>query len=96
MNIVSKGFEWDDGNREKNERKHGVTALECEEVFFNRPVVIARDPWHSQSEERYKALGRTHAKRLLFVALTLRDKKIRVISARPMSRKERLIYEKET
>lgn len=90
-----KGFEWDEGNEDKNEEKHGVTRVECEEVFFNRPLVVAKNPRHSKNEERYTALGHTHGKRLLFIAFTVRSGKIRVISARPMSRKERIGYEKE-
>lgn len=90
-----KGFDWDAGNRDKNEEKHGVTSMECEEIFFNLPHIVAKDPRHSEGEDRYTALGRTQGRRFLFVAFTLRDNKIRVISARPMSRKERKIYEKE-
>lgn len=90
-----KGFEWDEGNRDKNEGKHGVTYIECEEIFFNHPLLVVKDPHHSQAEPRHVALGRTQEKRLLFVAFTIRNEKIRVISARPMSRKERRIYEKE-
>ena len=90
-----KGFEWDSGNSDKNEEKHGVTNLECEEIFFNQPLIVARDPRHSAGEERHTALGRTLGKRLLFVAFTMRAGKIRVISARPMSRKERKTYEEK-
>jgi uncharacterized DUF497 family protein len=95
MLLGLKGFEWDEGNRDKNEKKHGVTSLECEEIFHNRPLIAAKDPRHSTTETRYTALGRTHGKRLLFVAFTVRKDKIRIISARPMSRKERIYYEKE-
>jgi uncharacterized DUF497 family protein len=89
-----KGFEWDEGNRTKNEIKHGVTHIECEEIFFNAPLTF-KDPRHSAKEQRYVALGSTKERRLLFIAFTVRKKKVRVISARPMSRKERLHYEKE-
>ncbi|MBI2346067.1 MAG: BrnT family toxin [Deltaproteobacteria bacterium] len=90
-----KGFDWDAGNTDKNEAKHGVTNLECEEVFFNRPLIVTRNPELLQGEDRYLVLGRTHAKRLLFVVFTRRGERIRVISARPMSRKERILYEQE-
>lgn len=89
-----KGFEWDAGNRTKNEQKHGVTHIECEQVFFNRPLVVAKAPRIAQ-EERFVALGKTHGGRLLCVVCTVRHEKLRVISARPMSRKERKVYEKE-
>lgn len=89
------GFEWDRGNRDKNEQKHGVAFVECEEIFFNRPLIVSEDGSHSQTEVRYFALGKTHGKRLLALVFTVRNHHIRVISARPMSRKERKIYEKE-
>lgn len=78
----------------KNERKHGVTDRESEEIFFNRPLVIARSA-RGESEIRFAALGKTYGSRLLTVVFTLRASKIRVISARPMSRSERKLYEEE-
>jgi len=89
-----EGFEWDPENSAKNERKHGVTDREAEEVFFHRPLIIGRSSKGGE-ETRYAALGKTYASRLLAVIFTVRAKKIRVISARPMSRNERKIYEKE-
>ena len=56
--------------------------MECEQVFFNRPVVVAEDAEHSRQEERLFALGQTDAGRLLFVVFTIRRDLIRVISAR--------------
>jgi uncharacterized DUF497 family protein len=88
------GFDWDRGNQEKNEQKHGVASVECEEVFFNEPLIIKDAPL-SQVETQYFALGKTHGKRLLSLAFAIRRNRVRVISARPMSRKERKIYEKE-
>jgi hypothetical protein len=87
------GFEWDEGNADKNWEKHAVADFECEEVFFNQPLVVRRDPKHSQREARYYALGCTGQARLLFVAFTVRRSLIRVISAREMTRKERRLYE---
>lgn len=87
------GFDWDENNREKNWEKHGVLASECEEVFFNLPLLLQSDPSHSQKEPRYYVLGHTITDRRLFIAFTIRQNKIRVISARDMSRKERSIYE---
>ena len=88
------GFEWDEGNYLKNWLKHQVSASECEEVFFNLPLLLTDDPKHSEIEPRYYVLGQTNNKRLLFVSFTAGDSKIRIISARPMSRKERQIYAK--
>ena len=87
------GFDWDEGNILKNWEKHRVSAVECEQVFFNRPVVLAEDAGHSQLEERMFALGQTDAGRLLFVVFTVRRDLIRVISARDMSKRERKEYE---
>jgi len=88
-----EGFDWDAGNRDKNWLKHGVRCGECEQVFFNRPCIILDDRDHSVGEKRMAAFGRTDQGRLLTVVLTLRDRYIRVISARDMSRKERKFYE---
>jgi hypothetical protein len=87
------GFEWDDANRLKNWECHHVAWWECEEVFFHKPFYVIPDMAHSQEEERYFALGRTKAGRLLFLAFTLRGIRVRVISARDMSRRERKIYD---
>jgi len=89
-----EGFDWDGGNSGKNERKHGVTDRESEEVFLNKPLIVARS-LKGGSEVRYAALGKTYGSRLLAVVFAVRGKKIRVISARPMSRNERKLYEKE-
>jgi uncharacterized protein len=90
----ASGFEWDAGNIEKNWLSHQVTSPECEQFFFNQPLVIAADVAHSEVEERFFALGQTNAGRLLFIVFTLREDLIRVISARDMSRKERKVYER--
>ncbi len=87
------GFDWDEGNRDKNWQKHHVSTGECEEVFFNLPLLLEEDPGHSQAEPRFLALGQTNARRLLFIAFTVRQEKIRIISARDMSPKERDHYE---
>ena len=90
-----RGFDWDEGNSGKSERKHGVTDREAEEIFFNKPFVVAASP-KGEHEIRHAALGKTYGSRLLTVVFTIRNEKIRVISARPMSRNERVLYEEET
>ena len=85
------GFNWDKGNEVKNE-KHGVSTAEAEEVFFNDPLVV-EDFNHSDIEKRFHALGKTNEVRLLHITFTIRNNKIRVISARAMHRKERALYE---
>ena len=89
-----QGFEWDEGNSGKNEKKHGITDREAEEIFFNKPFIIGRSR-KGEPEVRYAALVKTYGSRLLAVVFTVRSKRIRVISARPMSRKERKFYEEE-
>jgi uncharacterized protein len=91
-----EGFDWDAANQEKNWLRHAVTTSECEDVFFNHPLVVQSDLRHSHTEERYFVLGQTNAGRHLFIVFTLRKNRIRVISARDMSRKERIAYAKAT
>jgi len=86
------GFEWDAGNATKNWTKHAVSQSECEQVFFNVPLVLAVDRAHSGREGRVFALGQTDVGRLLLVVFTLRGANVRVISARPLSRSEREVY----
>ena len=90
------GFEWDQGNSNKNLLKHHVEDWECEQVFFNEPLLVLDDPKHSLVERRWAAFGRTDGGRLLVVIFTKRDKLLRVISAREMNRKEILFYEENT
>jgi uncharacterized DUF497 family protein len=92
-----EGFDWDAGNARKNER-HGVSQAEAEEVFFDAVLLVFADAAHSQSEPRFHGLGASAAARLLHVTFTLRQDatRIRIISARDMSRKERTVYEQKT
>ena len=87
------GFEWDSANAGKIWKKHRVTPNECEQVFFHLPLVLADDAGRSQAERKFYGLSVTNVGRLLFVVFTPRRDRIRVISARDMSRKERRIYE---
>ena len=87
------GFQWDEGNKNKNLIKHQVENWECEQVFFNEPLLVLNDLKHSFTEKRWAVLGRTDAGRHLVVVFTKREKLLRVISARDMNRKERRFYE---
>ncbi|MGY5810199.1 BrnT family toxin [Rhizobium sp. LEGMi198b] len=91
------GFDWDAGNARKSAEKHDVGQGEAEQVFFNEPLLMVPDARHSAEERRIHALGRTDDGRLLHITFTLRhnQSKIRVISARDMSRKERSYYEQD-
>ena len=73
-------------------REHQVRQAETEQVLLNRPVVFAANLTHSRSEARFFTLGRTDSGRHLAIVFTTRGKRIRVISARPMSRAERRVY----
>jgi uncharacterized DUF497 family protein len=88
------GFQWDEGNAEKNWLKHKVSRAECEEAFFNEPLLVASDLKHSGAEPRFYALGQTDEGRSLFIVFTLREKLIRVISAREMRRREKKEYDR--
>ena len=87
-------FEWDTGNIDKN-KKHGVEDRESEEVFLDERRFIFKDKLHSGKEERLRILGKTKEGRLLFIAFTMRSKKIRIISARDINKKEVYLYEKK-
>jgi len=82
-------FDWDPGNVEKNWQKHKVHFKEAEEVFFNKLLIILEDIKHSQKENRFIALGITNENRNLYIVFTIRNKKIRIISARNQSKSER-------
>lgn len=89
-------FQWDKGNIDKNWVKHKVKNKECEEVFFDLNKKIAKDPIHSKKEDRYILLGKTKKGRILYTVFTIRNNKIRVISARDINIKEKCLYEKTT
>ncbi|HEC30416.1 MAG TPA: BrnT family toxin [Candidatus Yonathbacteria bacterium] len=86
------GFSWDKGNSGKNLLKHGVTDIECEEVFFNTLLLLSKDEKHSQKESRFHIIGKTNEKKHLFIVFTIRNTKIRIISARNMHKKEVTFY----
>ena len=87
------GFQWDRGNSNKNLLKHNVQNWECEQMFFNRPLLVLEDPGHSLAEKRWAGFGKTDSGRLLVVIFTKRGNLVRVISARDMNSRERKFYE---
>lgn len=90
-------FDWDDGNEEKNWLNHGVQAWEAEDCFFDKQKRLAHDLFHTtEFEARFILLGRTRRSRLLFVVFTIRGDRVRVISARDCTPKERRLYAKRT
>jgi hypothetical protein len=87
-------FEWDSGNRTKNWIRHGIKTGECEEVFVGGgalPIGVQVTP--PVNENRYAVLGESASGKPLFVVFTLRAGRVRVISARLMSRQEREDYD---
>lgn len=85
------GFDWNEGNFDKNLKKHKVTTQECEQVFLNDPLIFP-DTEHSYAEERFAAYGKTNSGRKLTVVFTWRAGNVRIISARDQSRRERQSY----
>lgn len=89
-------FDWDQWNVQKNELKHGVSRLEAESAFHDSHYLLFQDLIHSTPrEERYLLYGRSLENRVLMVGFTLRGARVRVITARPASRKERKVYEEK-
>ena len=86
-------FEWDDKKARANVGKHGVTFHEAASVFGDSLALTFRDPDHSTREDRFLTLGQSISGRLLAVIHTVRGASIRIISARPATRRERKIYE---
>ena len=85
-------FEWDKGNIDKN-KKHKVENQECEQAFFDDNKVIFKDVLHSVTEKRFVLIGKIENRRCLYIIFTYRGKKIRVISARDINKKEVKLYE---
>ena len=92
---VAEEFEWD-GENSRKLGKHEVTNEESEEAFFDTKRRIYKDIIHSHNETRYLLIGRTQKGKLLFIVFTQRNKKIRIISARSINKKEVYLYEKKT
>ena len=88
-----EGFEWDTGNL-GHIQKHNINYRECEETFFNKQLVINEDQSHSQREERFRVYGKTNGGRLLFIIITIRNNKIRIISCRDKNKRERKEFQK--
>lgn len=86
-------FEWDAAKAESNLRKHGVAFEEAATVFADPLALTIDDPDHSREEDRFITLGVSGGNRLLVVVHTDREDRIRIISARPATRRERRSYE---
>jgi len=67
------GFHWDEANAPKIWKKHEISAMECEQVFFNLPLVARHGEKHSGAEMHYFVLGQSDGGRRLFVVVTVRE-----------------------
>ena len=88
-------FEWDSRKAKSNVAKHGISFDEASTVFQDVLSITISDPLHSVEEERSVVIGHSCRHRLLVVVHTDRDDRIRIISARQATRKERRYYEEE-
>ena len=86
-------FEWDPDKAARNLTKHGVSFHEAATIFGDPLALTFSDPDHSDDEDRFLTFGNSDQARLLVVSHTDRDDRIRIISARPATRKERRMYE---
>ena len=86
-------FEWDERKAKQNIRKHGVSFEEAATVFGDQFSITIYDPLHSEDEDRFVILGMSSKNPLLVVVHTERGDKIRIISARKATKKERKQYE---
>ena len=86
-------FEWNPRKARGNLRKHGVTFHEAATVLGDSLSATVSDPEHSTEEARYITIGRSDQGRLLMVAHAESRKRIRIISARTLTRSERKAYE---
>jgi uncharacterized DUF497 family protein len=89
---VGLTFEWDAAKALENERKHGVSFVEASACFGDLRSLTIADPDHSEAEDRFVLLGMSHTGRLLATVHTERGASIRIISARPVTRREAEAY----
>lgn len=88
-------FEWDEGNKYKSERKHGVLLIEVEEAFYDEDLLeLGIQILPEVTEERFGILAKTFEGKILFICFTVRNSFVRVISARKANNRERELYEK--
>ena len=90
---MSIKFEWDPNKAVRNLQKHGVSFEEAATVFRDTLSITVSDPDHSADEDRYITVGSSSRLRVLMVSHTEREERIRIISARELTRKERKQYE---
>jgi hypothetical protein len=90
---MSLNFEWDAKKARSNAKKHGISFLEASTVFGDPNSLTIADPLHSADEQRFVTIARSQHRKILVVVSTERGANLRIISARPASRRERKQYE---
>jgi len=88
-------FEWDSKKAKSNLRKHKVSFDEAATAFNDILSFTFEDKAHSDVERRYATLAMSYRGRMLVVAHTMRGEKVRIISAREATPRERRWYEEE-
>lgn len=86
-------FDWDQGNVVKNLLKHQIECRQTEEAFIDDDSLVGDDLKHSSVENRFLLIGKDHEGNVLYIVFTQRRNKVRIISARIASKKERRFYE---
>jgi len=86
-------FEWDQRKAKSNLKKHGISFQEAATVFGDALAITFDDPDHSVNEHRFLTFGLSRIGKAVIVSHTERDKSMRIISARLMTKQERQIYE---
>lgn len=87
-------FEWDEAKNKINQAKHGISFEEAQSVFEDAYAILFDDPDHSEEEERFLIIGMSSAKGICIVSHCYRgaDERIRIISARAATQKEKNVY----
>ncbi|CAN5684290.1 BrnT family toxin [soil metagenome] len=90
---LDQSFEWDQMKAARNAIKHGVRFPEAATVFFDASAIFERDSDHSIEEERYIVVGCSIRRKVILVVHVLRGDKIRILSARIATPRERRHYD---
>lgn len=86
-------YEWDAEKAKRNLQKHGVTFEDAAAVFLDPLALTFPDPDHSSGEDREITIGRSRRQQVVFVSHCQRGNRLRIISARKTTRRERKQYE---
>lgn len=89
-------FEWDQEKAKQNIKKHDISFDEASSVFGDVLSLTIYDPVHSEKEDRFILIGNSFKNQIIVIAHTERGDKIRIISARKATKRERMQYEKNT